>query len=188
MKEPMAKIFLVRHGEAEQNVLRILSSMSNGAQHGLTERGREQIRHVAAGLQMESIEMIFASPLRRTVETAEIISQSLGLWYALDDRLRETDFGQYAGGPVETFWRTYPRESDRIETGISDGVESFRSVRTRVSEFWQETSTECHGKNIVVISHGDTLQMLCGVICGQLLEDTLQDWNPKLGEVKELAW
>ncbi len=182
------KIFLIRHGEAEQNVVHILSSASNSAGHGLTDRGRNQVRLVADSLRTESVEALFASPLRRTVETAGIIATAIGIPYTTDERLRETDFGRYTGGRVETFRHAYPALTDRVDADGSDGVESFRSIRERAADFWRETSATCAGKSIAIVSHGDTLQVLHGVILGWSLEDALTGWSPRLGEVKEIEW
>ena len=58
--------YLVRHGEGDQNVAHILSSSDNGEQFGLTETGRAQAEAMARELGGETIDIIFASPIRRT--------------------------------------------------------------------------------------------------------------------------
>ena len=69
------KLYFVRHGESEANVLQVISN--RGWMHPLTEKGRQQANTLAEKLRGAGITKIYTSPLRRAVETAEILSRSL---------------------------------------------------------------------------------------------------------------
>lgn len=102
-------LFLVRHGEAEQNVRRILDSFPGNPEFGLTEAGREQVRKSAEAIAHEGVDFLFSSPIRRARETAEAIAEACGgVSVSFDDRLRETDFGVWSGRSADDFWAKYP--------------------------------------------------------------------------------
>ena len=64
-------IFLVRHGETEDNVNQIMQGQTHGR---LTQHGREQAASVARRLANEDVAAIVSSDLRRAIQTAEIIA------------------------------------------------------------------------------------------------------------------
>jgi len=67
------RLYFVRHGESEANILRVISN--RGYRYGLTVRGQQQAVTLAQHLQHVPISSIFSSPLRRAVETADILSR-----------------------------------------------------------------------------------------------------------------
>ena len=77
--ESRMRLYFVRHGESEANILRIISN--RGYRYGLTTRGQQQAVTLAQHLQHVPISGIFSSPLRRAVETADILSRALGRSY-----------------------------------------------------------------------------------------------------------
>ncbi len=85
------RLYFVRHGESEANVLSIISN--RGFKHGLTEKGRGQAATLAQNLKGASITRIYASPLKRAVETAKILAEAWGVEYTITPALREFDCG-----------------------------------------------------------------------------------------------
>ncbi len=173
--------YLVRHGEGEQNVLRILNSLSEGERFGLTEAGRAQVEATAKELAGEGIDLIYASPIRRTRETAEIISAATGASITYDERLRETDFGVWSGRSADDFWKRYPDPSSRLDGNDEDGLEGFRAMRSRLGEFLREVLNENIGKKIVLVSHGDPTEQLHGILTKEDIGTTISGWYPKKG-------
>lgn len=168
--------FLVRHGEAEHNVRHIIASDVEGSRTGsihLTDRGRLQIEERSKELKHEQVDIIIHSPLLRTRETAEILASATGAPMREDARLHETTFGSWEGKPVSLFLVAHPSPQSRLETG-ADGVEGFRSTRERTTSFLEETLREFSGKTIVVVSHGDTLEMLFGLLTHETLDESLE--------------
>ena len=68
-------IYVVRHGESEDD---LSDSYGGAANFPLTDHGREQARATATKLKDANIEAIYASPLARANESAEIIGHELG--------------------------------------------------------------------------------------------------------------
>ena len=87
-------ILLARHGETEYNRERRFQGQIDVP---LTDRGREQARALAEVARDERIAALYASPLVRARETAEIVGAALGLEPRLDDRLKEMDVGTWGG-------------------------------------------------------------------------------------------
>ena len=63
----------------------------------LTDKGKERARAAAEKLAGESIDYIYSSPYKRTMETATIVAEQLGLDVKTDKRLREVDVGTLSG-------------------------------------------------------------------------------------------
>jgi broad specificity phosphatase PhoE len=182
-------IFLIRHGEAEQNVVNKLSSFPETIAYHLTPHGRRQVAGAVHQLQSVPVERIFASPMTRTRETAEIIAETVGAPISYDERLCESGFGRWSDDYYDTFAEWYPNISTRIrETDVADGVESMQSVSRRAQEFLYEVESRFRHKNIALVSHGDTLRMLYGALRGLSIETALQRWNPSLAEVRMVSW
>ncbi len=187
---PQLTIYLVRHGEAEHNVRQILDSLAGDEAYALTARGREQIKAVADTIASDGrIDAILSSPLLRAKETAAIIAGRNDISEVLYDvRLRETDFGQWEGQSIQKFFEKYPTPDTRIETDGADGVESFISQRDRCAEFLADMKEHYPGKKVVLVSHGDTLEQLHGLIMGETVGEAATGWSPARGEMIKMKY
>ncbi len=90
----MALLHLLRHGQHDLGS-GVLAGRMPGV--GLTERGRAEITAAAERLAGEKVAALFASPLQRTRESAEIVAERLGLPIEFRDDLIELDFGEWTG-------------------------------------------------------------------------------------------
>ena len=88
-------LYLARHGQSEANVLRVFSNGLN--KHGLTELGRTQAEQLAQRMAGYSIKRMFTSPILRAVQTAEILSQRLGIGFQVEPALSEFSVGSWEG-------------------------------------------------------------------------------------------
>ncbi|MEK7653471.1 MAG: class I tRNA ligase family protein [Patescibacteria group bacterium] len=167
-KEKITKnnFFLIRHAESEKNILGIFDGKKDSA-YSLTEKGRKQAEEAAKKLKKLKIDLIISSELRRAKETAEIIAGELGLEAQFDPRLNEVYLGKREGKPYldedgKSFTQKWKMEYDkRLEEG-----ESVKDVEERMLSAWQELDEKYAGKNILLVSHGDTLRALKGVLLG----------------------
>src|SRR5205085_626538 len=106
----MGVFHLLRHGE--HGLLgRVLAGRMPGV--GMTERGRAEIAAQAERLAGDNIAAIYASPLQRTRETAEIVAARLGLPITFRDDLLELDFGEWTGATFDSI-RTLPLDPSGI--------------------------------------------------------------------------
>lgn len=89
----MDAVILVRHGLSTVNVQKLISSDYEG--YPLTDGGRAQVEWISSQLSGARIDGVISSPLLRTRQTADIISQKLGLEFSVDERIRESGLGPY---------------------------------------------------------------------------------------------
>lgn len=188
MSEQPITFYLVRHGEAEHNVLRVGSSLPEVTKRHLTERGRQQIAEVAEHLSKQGVDAIIASPLVRTQETAAIISEKTGVPVLTDDRLHEVDLGIYNEKPIERFFEKYPDSSMRLSPDPEDGVESFIDMRGRLQGFLEDVASRYAGKKVVIVSHGDTLEQFHGILVREAPGRAATGWYPEQGSCTEVVW
>jgi broad specificity phosphatase PhoE len=85
----------MRHGQAYNNVQKLL--VGRNLESHLTDLGREQVRNTSQILKTINIDQIYSSPVIRTVETAEIVSDIVNMPFQKDERLFEIELGKLVG-------------------------------------------------------------------------------------------
>lgn len=180
--------YLVRHGEAENNIRFILNSLPETKTYSLTDHGREQVGEVAKFLATVDPDVIFSSPMQRTKETAEIIAEAAGLNVEFDKRLREAGFGVFNERTQEELLEKYPNAEERISPDRADGIESFIDMRGRLQSFLDDLRKKYSGKKVIVVSHGDPLEQLHGILTNEAPGRSATGWYPKKGSCTEVMW
>jgi broad specificity phosphatase PhoE len=152
----MTVFHLLRHGEREAS--RVLVGRLPG--FALTEKGRADVAAVAERLADDGIAAIYASPLQRTRETAEIVAVRLGLEAAFRDDLLELDFGEWTGKAFDEIRGDprWPAWSTQRSLAAIPGGESMRQVQRRVVEALIEIGARHPDQTVVVVSHGDVIR------------------------------
>ena len=146
------KYFVIRHGEAENNILQVLSKGAND-EHHLTERGKEQILASAQELKTKGIDLIISSPFVRTKESAEILAKELGIKEIVEDkRIGEVNSGVLGGKACPEYHDYFSSEEDHFIKTIENG-ENFNDIKKRVSEFLYDIDKKYSDKNILIVSH-----------------------------------
>ena len=120
-------IYLMRHGESEKNILGIYDRELET--YPLTETGKKQAQE--ATQQLQNIDLVIASPVRRAKETAEIVAQELGCPLELRDELMEVDSGEWEGRKEEDI-------EERDEYLALPEEEFFTTKRGTTGESWKE--------------------------------------------------
>jgi probable phosphoglycerate mutase len=165
----MGVFHLLRHGE--HGLLgKVLAGRMPGV--GMTERGRAEIASQAERLAGEKIAAIYASPLQRTRETAEIVSARLGLPIAFRDDLLELDFGEWTGATFDSI-RADPRWqawSTQRSLAAIPGGESMRAVQQRVVAALLELNERHLHETVVLVSHGDVIRAVLLFALGMPLD------------------
>ena len=157
----MKKLFLVRHGESEWNVLKRIQGQQNVA---LTDRGKLQARLFAKRLLNENIDSIYSSDLDRAYNTAVIIGNMLKIDVNPMPGLREIDFGKWEGISYDNIsdidskeiilWRKAP---EKLKV---DGAETLEELQLRaMSEIYRIMDTE-KKHNVLIVSHSATLKTI----------------------------
>ena len=165
----MSLIIFMRHGQAYNNVKKLL--VGRNLESHLTDLGREQVQQSGQMLSTIAIDKIYASPVIRTVETAEIVSNILNMPFEEDERLFEIELGKLVGMYYEDLINTHGNlfvkfysDSDNDNSLVDFEVESFSSVKKRISELLQEVVIKHRNENILLISHLDPIKAAISLI------------------------
>ncbi len=158
--------FLLRHGLTDRGSkdkeLVINSYLGEYDIYELNEEGKKQITEVVEKLKKENIEVIVASPFKRTQGTAKIISEALGIAVETDERLGELQHGLECEGKTHAV--CLPTEMQmKMDTKRGTG-ESWEDARARMMQVTLDLENKYEGKNILIISHGDPLWLLTGAV------------------------
>lgn len=170
----MPTLYLARHGETEENVAAILQGHLPGR---LTARGllqAEALADEAAALRPRP-QVLLASDLRRTLDTAAVVARRLGLAARPFPLLRERDWGPLTGRPVE--------EARAFES-TPEGVESVEEMGERARRFLIYIKEAYAGRTILAIGHGLFNRTVLAVATGRTIAEIPRMKN---GEVRCLT-
>ena len=87
-------LYLVRHGETVDNANQIMQGQTQGE---LNENGIRQAQEVSEAWKDRPIDVVIASDLKRSIDTARIIAEPHGLEVVTTPLLRERDWGGFTG-------------------------------------------------------------------------------------------
>jgi 2,3-bisphosphoglycerate-dependent phosphoglycerate mutase len=169
----------MRHGQAENNVSRVL--VGRHMESHLTEDGRQQVADSAKQLRSIAIDRVYASPVLRAVETAQIVCQILGVDYRVDERLYETEMGKLVGMNYEElttkygdlFLRFYSEYDPVLERF---GVETFSSVKQRIKSLLDDLLQEHEDSNVLMVTHLDPIKAALATLL-DLKPEALYRWH-----------
>jgi|WetSurMetagenome_2_1015567.scaffolds.fasta_scaffold384643_1 broad specificity phosphatase PhoE len=156
------KIYFVRHGESEANVLRVISNRD--LPYGLTVTGRKQAEELAKRLCGKPISCIYSSPIPRARQTGEVLSIALNVAMKIVDALREPDCGILEGRGDASAWAQHKYWMETwlagrsLNLGPLDG-EIYNMVRERFVRFIDELVEEYGNSQAecILVTHGELL-------------------------------
>ncbi|MEY4349700.1 MAG: hypothetical protein RL719_997 [Actinomycetota bacterium] len=162
---PLTTIILVRHGRTHLTESKKISGRG-GENPGLSELGREDAHRVAEALKaignsgqyayLTPPSAIVASPIQRTVDTANIIANSLGLPVTLDEDVAEISFGDWDGHTNEEVANKWPDQWEAWRgswTVAPPNGESLVEFDERVMRARKRITQEHAGSTVVVVAH-----------------------------------
>ena len=106
------RVFLIRHGATE---LSSEDRFAGAVDVLLSDAGRDQARRLGARLAHEKVGVAFASPMKRTMETARLVIEPHGIEVAPVDGIREIAHGRWEGKTREEVEHEFPAEYERYE-------------------------------------------------------------------------
>jgi probable phosphoglycerate mutase len=169
-------LYLIRHGQTDQNKRRCLQGRSDIE---LNDYGRELAIKTAEGLEGVKFDMIFTSPLKRASETAEMIKRGKDIPFMEEEDLLEISFGAYEGLcfgkegyniPDPKFMNFFEKPEEYV---TPPGGESFEEVIKRTGEFLERlrVTPKYQDKTILLSTHGCALKALLANITKVELKD-----------------
>ena len=155
------KIYVIRHGETNLNVKRIVQGWLD---EPLNENGRRLAASAGQHMRQIRFDACVSSPLIRARETAEILLRESGndIPVETDDRLKEIHFGDLEG------FAPTPADAPKLRQFFGDPFscprfpngETVREVCARTQEFLRELAGRDDGKTYLVSTHGCSLRAM----------------------------
>ena len=154
----------MRHGHSIANQQGIIvSHPGNGLDRfGLSGLGREQVKQSLQNFGLLEVNtIIVSSDFCRARESAEIVNAQLdGVGSInLDSRLRERNFGELELTADSGYMDVWQQDAKDPDSQLR-GVESVNQVMSRVTSVVTEYEDRYTSATILLVSHGDALQIL----------------------------
>lgn len=132
----------------------------------LTKLGKQQALAAKAKLATVSFDAVYASPLKRAVQTAKLISSATP---TLDDRLVEFDYGTWDGQLLADLYTQYPTYFDEHHNLLPNSWEvsggpTYAQVTAKLESFLAEVTKKHPDQTLLVVSHGFTLKLLAALL------------------------
>jgi probable phosphoglycerate mutase len=154
----MTSFLLLRHGETVWNRAGRLQGWQDSP---LSDAGRAQAAALAARLATERVDLLVASDLGRTRDTAAPVATRLGLAVVADAGLRERCYGELEGLTWAEIERGHPAAYARLLARDADyvvpGGESAVQFRDRVVAALERLARAHAGASIAIVTHGGVL-------------------------------
>ncbi|WP_138202962.1 alpha-ribazole phosphatase [Haloimpatiens lingqiaonensis] len=162
-------IYLVRHGETGENAK---GTYYGSMDVGLNARGIAQIETLANFFKKVNIDKVYISDTKRAHETAKIILRENPMEIIKDDRLKETNFGDFEGKTFEEISKRYPKEcqvwSKDWKNFRPPNGETYVEMYKRVSDFMDELK-KMNCDNVLIVTHSGVIKgILCYVMDGNI--------------------
>ena len=137
----MTTLYLVRHGETVDNANQIMQGQTQGE---LNDNGIKQAQQFSDEWKDKAIDVIIASDLKRSIDTARIIAEPHNLEVITTPLLRERDWGGFTG-------RFIPDLKGEV---WPDDIETLESLLSRAGEFIAYVKQTFPGKKVLAVGHG----------------------------------
>jgi broad specificity phosphatase PhoE len=172
----MAELILARHGETAWNVEKIYRGRSDV---GLDEVGIKQAELLGKYVSNYGLEAIYSSPLKRALDTANVIARYQNIDVQIAEGLIDLDYGKWQCLPEREVKRLYPALLNEWHNNPHKvrmpGGEGLDDVRKRAIKVVNDILSNYYG-SVVLVSHRVVNKVL---ICSLLGLDNSYFWNIK---------
>lgn len=148
------KLYISRHGQTPWNVEDLVCGRADVP---LTEIGQQQARLLAESAVDKGIDVILSSPLKRARQTAQAVSDAIGVPIQIDDRLIEMDFGTYDG--TSRFGEEFQWVRAQMPTRFPGGESCF-DLAYRVYSLLYEVKEKYADKTVLLVCHNCVCRMV----------------------------
>lgn len=180
------RIYLIRHGQTRQHdekmfIGRYDVPLEDGAEKSVKEMAGKLAKAIGDGMQKDNPLKIYTSPLKRAVQTAEIISDVLGAdGLIIEEELQEISLGGWDGLPIREVKEMYPEEYERRGRDIfvfknGNKAENFYDVQYRAVKVLRQILESDDSKALVIVTHSAVIRALENNLKGMRVDDP---WEP----------
>jgi broad specificity phosphatase PhoE len=161
------QLVLIRHGEVEAAYQRVFGGRTD---MNLSPRGHEQAQALARWLARQSLNAIYASPMKRVQQTLYPFARNND-WIkrtTVLDGLCEIDFGDWTGLTWEAVLQKFGISAfqwlDQLERGGIPNAESAMAYRARIEPCVRSILQKHPGENVAVFCHGGVIRMILAIL------------------------
>lgn len=162
----MPLVIFLRHGQAKNNVERILAGRAKG--FPLTDQGIQQAEQIGTFLKSFNVSKIYCSPVERAEHTARIVADKVGLNCTVDERLTEIGMGSFSGMHYDEmlkkhgnvflkFYQNHPIVEE-------NGIETFSSVKNRILDMVSHCSQKHEEETVLLVTHMDPIKSMISTV------------------------
>lgn len=165
-------IYLIRHGETVLTPMRKFSG-TGPLDPALTDKGLAQAELIAAEMARIKPDILIASPLQRTRQTADVISKATGLEVIFDEIWFELSFGLWDGMAFEEVREKFPEDYQNWLNSASfapGGGESYEQAAIRVDEALEKLLAQYPGQKVAVVTHNGIIKSAARLALGAPLQ------------------
>jgi probable phosphoglycerate mutase len=178
----MLKIGLVRHAATQWNLEKKIQGRTDIP---LCTEGMLQAERWGNILKGQHYDLILSSPMIRAQQTAQIVSDVLGIDVVCARDLREQDFGQWEGRRITDIRKETPGEIEFQESRgwefCPPGGEDRVTVLRRASDAIKKASQAHDGRHILLVTHSSVIKILIYKAQGR-------SFLPEEGPVSKGGW
>jgi probable phosphoglycerate mutase len=150
------ELILIRHGLPERS--------AESSDPPLSEIGHDQARRVGAALARETIDAVFASTMRRAIQTAEPFAGLAGREIATHDGIVEFDRDSGSYTPLEVLKQEdYEAWKAFVQGGSGSDIAAFQKT---VVETLEEVIASHRGRTVAVFCHGGVINVWTAYVLG----------------------
>lgn len=154
------KIYFARHGRTNYNDLDLCNADPSVDVH-ITATGIEQAKVLTEKLKDVPLDHIFASELKRTQQTAEIVNQLHNVTIEIDSLLNDHRSG-YEGKSAKLLIKAMDEAENRWTVRFNGG-ESIEDVKQRINMFLEKVKKQPY-ETVLIVSHGWVIHTAVAVI------------------------
>ena len=121
----MTTIYLARHGQTEENLMKIFQGHLPGT---LTADGIEQARNLGKELEGIQIDCILSSDLKRVIDTVNYAMADRHLPWEKTELLREIDWGKWTGLKIDSVDKQNPPEDAETKEMLYEPWKAYSGI------------------------------------------------------------
>ncbi len=162
------KLYLVRHGQTDMNKEKLYYGWTDCP---INEVGKKQAETLYGFFKNVEYHKVITSDLKRSVETAEIITKGKNIVFDKRTAFRELNFGLWEGKHYKTLKKEYPEAfeqwgKDWKNFCIPEGEAFFtfyERIRKELKKVIAETAEE---ENVLLVTHNGVMSAMLCVLTG----------------------
>ena len=155
------KIYIIRHGLTESNKKKIYAGWNDEC---LCEEGVVALFEIGRKLKEFKIERIFSSPIRRAIQTAEVINSFLNMRIEIEKNLKEMKMGPWEGlsenevaGSFPSEWKIWNSRPSKLKI---DDRETLEELKIRALNGIRRISEDLDRSRILAVTHVAIIRVL----------------------------